>query len=317
MVEPPTSGYNSVPESDPSSDYFSKSAYNAKPSSLIDTYQTTQGKTLINSIFSSSAYNPKVIRPTSPPVKDIPTPKSSIPHIRFPDPPTSSPRPTSPRFATTPQTITPKSTKLSSRSRRHSRRLASARSNRKNHLKKFPSEKTQYHVHFSKLPIQPPSIKNSSKYYKFGSHLLFETNEHKRAALYLKKSADLGNYKAASLYGMMLNEGNGIEKDEQESAHYLKIAADAGDIEAIRVYAMKCRTGSGVEYSLKEAVRYYQMAADSGDIESAKQIVKILDNGCQFLLGKRESVNYYKMLADRGDADALNKYNSIISKLKM
>lgn len=114
----------------------------------------------------------------------------------------------------------------------------------------------------------PPSQNDAHKYYKFGVHLLFETNERKRASIYLKKSADLGNVKAALMYGTMLKDGDGVEKDEACAARYLKIAADAGIVDAMSIYAIMCKTGSGVEYSLNEAVRYFQAAADLGDEES-------------------------------------------------
>ena len=316
VAEKPTSRYYSVPESIPSNDYFSKSTCSAKPDLISDTCQTSQGKTLINSIFSSSAYNPKVIRPISSPAKDNSTPNPSISHVHLPDAPTTVSRPTSPRYTATPTTDMTKSGRLSSRRSKRAR-ITSARSNCQNALKKFPSEKIKNHVHFSAVSIQhPPSQNDANKYHKFGVHLLYDTNERKRASVYLKKSADLGNVKAALLYGTMLKDGDGVEKDDGQAAHYLKIAADAGIIDAMRNYALMCKTGSGVEYSMNEAVRYFQAAADLGDMESARQIVKILENGFPFLLGRRESAKYYKMLADKGDADALSKYNAIVAKFR-
>ena len=71
-------------------------------------------------------------------------------------------------------------------------------------------------------------------FYKNGSSAFY----NEKAKKYLKQSADLGYAKAQSLYGIMLQNGDGIEKNQELGLAYLEKAANQGDLIGICNYGI-------------------------------------------------------------------------------
>lgn len=301
--------------------YFSKSMRNTKLDSLID---FSQLKSSNNSIYNqSSSSNPKVIKPTSPPVKD-----SSNQKVLFIRPPDSN-RETNPRFLN--KEVNPKFTNP-----RFSRSASSARTNSKGRirpLKKFTSQKCEYRVTFSSFSkIVQRRKKNAQLYYKFGIRLLSETNGQKRAAHYIKISADEGNVMAMFRYATMLYDGynsginrspyqpfsmlrynrtnrlSGVKKDRKEAARYFKMAADLGDLRSMRKLRSMLYEGEGVEKDRKAAAALFKIDADQGIVEAICQYGSMLFLGDGVEKDRKEAARYFKMAIDKGDPVGMRNY---------
>lgn len=65
-------------------------------------------------------------------------------------------------------------------------------------------------------------------------------------------------------YAYMLQNGDGVPVDIDESVKYYKMAIDRGYINAMISYAIMLRDGIGISIDKEEAKKYFKMAIDKG-----------------------------------------------------
>lgn len=316
-------------ESTLSSSNFSKSARYMKPELILDQCQIHQGKSAINSIYSSSTYNPKVVKPLSLSSKDNSSPRSSPSHIRPPESPTEEKGEASPRFSVSLQSSPSISLTNNSKKPIYPPTPPSETFKRSPHHPTPPPTTTVLwnptngnHVHFTALALH---YTDSQKYYRFGLRLLKQTSDEKRAAFYLKKSADEGHVQAMTLYGKLLYDGYKtgirrigktrfrpiIKKNRKEAARYFKMAADHGDLQSMRKLRAMLYEGDGVEKDTETAILYYKADADKGDINSIIEYGKLLCSENGVGTNPKEGARYLKMAVDKGNPIGMRNYASL------
>ena len=75
----------------------------------------------------------------------------------------------------------------------------------------------------------------------------------------MKMAADRGNPYAMHLYGVMLYNGDCVNKNKKEAAFYFKKAAAVGSSESIYLYARMLSHGDGIEMNVEEANKYFSI----------------------------------------------------------
>ncbi|MDO4987630.1 MAG: tetratricopeptide repeat protein [Synergistes sp.] len=98
------------------------------------------------------------------------------------------------------------------------------------------------------------------------------TVDYDNAMLWLRKSAEMGNIRAASLLGEMYLRGTGTSQNYDVAVKYLKEAAERDDIIAVKNMAYCYSNGYGVGKSNEKAYAYMKKASQLGD-EEAQQYV--------------------------------------------
>ncbi|OHT07390.1 hypothetical protein TRFO_24404 [Tritrichomonas foetus] len=86
-------------------------------------------------------------------------------------------------------------------------------------------------------------------------------------AKYMKMAADSGNPEAQTKYGLMLEYGNGVTKDEKEALKYYKLSSDQGNPNGMYNYADMLEKGRGTDNyqpDYKAAANIYRLAAKKG-----------------------------------------------------
>jgi TPR repeat protein len=161
------------------------------------------------------------------------------------------------------------------------------------------------------------------------------------AASYFKQSADQGNLRGMSNYGVCLENGRGVDQDYVSAAHYYKMSADGGNPLGLWRYAVCLTTGQGVgigesgsdlylhkldevengdelnalgnalrygfDFPLDkvEAVRWYRKAAELGSVSAFVNLGLCYERGEGVSVDLAEAARMYKLAADRGNTDAM------------
>jgi TPR repeat protein len=84
-------------------------------------------------------------------------------------------------------------------------------------------------------------------------------------------SADEGDARDQYLYGLMLQQGNGILMNKPLAAYYYKLSADQGDARAQFKYGLLLSRGDGTLMNKSLAAQYFKHAADQGNKEAQRR----------------------------------------------
>lgn len=118
---------------------------------------------------------------------------------------------------------------------------------------------------------------------------LYDKKEYKEAFEVLKPLADKGDAKSQNLVGLMLSNGNGVSKNNQEAVKYFQLAAAQGLVSAQDNLGTAYEYGVGVVQSNSEALTWYEKAAKQGDPESQNKFDSL----------KRRMINLGQLEADQ------------------
>jgi Sel1 repeat len=94
-----------------------------------------------------------------------------------------------------------------------------------------------------------------------------------------RKAADHGEVAAQFRYGAFLHEGLGIARDDAEAAKWLRKAADADNAEAQSLLGTLYAFGQGVKVDEAAAVAWWTRAADAGQPDAGFNLAAALANG--------------------------------------
>lgn len=142
--------------------------------------------------------------------------------------------------------------------------------------------------------------------------------DHKKAAEYYKKAADLGNDDATYKYAKMCLLGDGIPYNKDEGLKYLKKSIDSGSTQSMVYYSSLLFSGrNGIDLDIQKASQYIKMAHDKGDtIDFFMGYITLdeLENGAQtdISAANAAAAKYLKKAADKGDPIAAFEYGEMI-----
>lgn len=136
--------------------------------------------------------------------------------------------------------------------------------------------------------------------------------DQEQTNLYLKKSADEGNFDAMFNYALHLYDGKGSDIDKKEASIYFKKAADNGLVDAMCNYAVMLLNGEGIEYNKEEGARYMKMAADKGFPLAMYFYAMLKENENQSPLDIKEAIKYYEKAIKKGSKEAMYRYGLLL-----
>lgn len=173
----------------------------------------------------------------------------------------------------------------------------------------------EYFVSFSNNVQKQAKEGNIDSTLLYG-YMLFQgcgiDKDKKESALLFKKAADYGKTTAMHNYGYMLQNGYGVPKDEKEAVKYYKMAADLGHPIAMNNYGLMLENGTGVAKDIEEAVKCYKKAADLGNLVSLSNYAFMLKNGTGITMNKEEAAKYFKIAADQGNHRGMFNYGQMM-----
>lgn len=144
-----------------------------------------------------------------------------------------------------------------------------------------------------------------SQYY-LGLHLSATpgANNINEAARYFKLAADQNYPQAQFQYALLLDNGDGMNRDYAEAAKYYKLAADQGISQAQICYGNMLESGEGTELNMAESARYYRMAARQGEVNAIIRYAYMLQEGIGVEKNKARAFKYYLKGAQLKNATA-------------
>lgn len=96
---------------------------------------------------------------------------------------------------------------------------------------------------------------------------------------YFKKAAELDNKIALYCYGVLLENGIGVEKNDEESLQYYLKSAEMGFPPAFSAVGSCYNSGSGTPLDEKKAIDWFLKGIKAGDIDSKVKIGQAYLNG--------------------------------------
>jgi TPR repeat protein len=147
-------------------------------------------------------------------------------------------------------------------------------------------------------------------WYNFG--VVTRQLDPKKSRMCFKIAAERGHVLAQTLYGVMLNQGEGGPKNDTEARKFFQLAANSGEKMSHYNYAIMLLCGYGGAQDLVEGERYMEMASKNESNPQAQYHYGILlcRKGTQE--SKEEALKYIKKAADKGNKLALET----LAKLK-
>ena len=115
----------------------------------------------------------------------------------------------------------------------------------------------------SALPIN--SMEDLDGIISIGNESL-KSGDYKKAYFYLREAARFGDAQSAFNTGLLLFNGNGVEKDEERAISFFMQAAEKGFTQAYNSLGVCFALGKGVPKDMSKAVSWYQKGADKGDM---------------------------------------------------
>lgn len=117
-------------------------------------------------------------------------------------------------------------------------------------------------------------------------------------------------------YAFMLENGDGVDEDMNESICYLKMAISKERPDAMLHYAMLNYEGKKIQQNYEEAARYFKMAANYNLPFAKYYYVVMLLHDFGVEADMKEACRYLKLAADEGIIKASKEIISLIWKIK-
>lgn len=195
-------------------------------------------------------------------------------------------------------------------------------------------------IFYYKKAIEKGNVKAMFEYGK----IMKKEGQNDEGNRYIKKSADEGYPKACYYYSIILDKGDGVAINKEESIRYLHEAAKKGNDESMYKYSLELSKnynfikdsvvylkklcdkghnksmyyygkmllkGDGIQKNIKEAIKYIKLSAISGNTDAMIYYGDILSTGDIVSVNKEEAIKYYKMAIEKGNEEAKNKLSSL------
>ena len=144
--------------------------------------------------------------------------------------------------------------------------------------------------------------------------ILLKKEDYEGAFKCFKKAADLNNSMALFNLGFMLENGFGVQIDNEEANKCFKKAIEIEGVKNAFILAEKLEKENGIYKNEEKSARFYKMAADEGNKEAMFKYAKMLEDGRGIPQNIEESMKYYKLLADDGHDEAAISYQRLCNK---
>jgi len=133
----------------------------------------------------------------------------------------------------------------------------------------------------------------------------YQQGDYQQAYQLFEPLAIRGDHGAEFYLALMCHNGQGVERDVDETLKWLRRSASGGEPAALtllgRFYAAG---GHGVEQSFSSARRYWGKAAKRGDVEAQVLLAQLYSSGEAGRPQLTKAVQWWKKAARQGHADS-------------
>ena len=151
------------------------------------------------------------------------------------------------------------------------------------------------------------NLENPEALFLYGKHLR-EDGQTEQAILYYKLSCDKGFPRGMNAYAVALENGWGVQKNEQEAAKLYRMAAKKECPEAMLNFAYMLEEGKGgLKQDLKKALKYYKMAYDFDDVDGLVNYAYMVEYGRGTKRKPQKAKRLYLKAIHRKSAQAMNR----------
>lgn len=156
-------------------------------------------------------------------------------------------------------------------------------------------------------------IEATSQEFDEASSLDREGKYQKAATLY-RVLAEKGDARAQARLAIMLENGQGVVKDETEALQWYRKAAEQGHIKAQAKLGHLLSFGAVLDEKRNhEAVQWYRKAAQQGDPEAQYNLGLHLATGLGVEKDEREAAQWMRKAAEQGNTEAQMSLGSMLS----
>ncbi|CAM0141404.1 hypothetical protein VKS41_003889 [Umbelopsis sp. WA50703] len=134
---------------------------------------------------------------------------------------------------------------------------------------------------------------------------LLQAGEHAQGLKWLEMAAQKDNARALLKLGIMYEEGNHVEQNNELAAMHYKAAADRNDPVAQYLLGLNYRLGDlGLQQSYPDAVTYLQKSADQGFASAQRVLGLMYGEGVGVTQDYQNAIEWFKKAAEHGDMRA-------------
>ena len=126
-----------------------------------------------------------------------------------------------------------------------------------------------------------------------------------RAAALWRARAENGDARAMNNYGLMLDQGRGVEMDAGMAAHWFAMAARAGNAAGMANYGRMLEQGRGLPQNPQEAAIWLDIAARQGQPEAQYNLGALYEYGQGVPKDEKAAAGWYSRAAAQAQPDAL------------
>jgi TPR repeat protein len=133
-----------------------------------------------------------------------------------------------------------------------------------------------------------------------------QTQSHAQAAVWYRRAAEQGDFRAENNLGNLYVAGQGVTQDYAQAMAWFRKAADQGIAVAQANIAALYENGQGVTQDYAEALAWYRKAADQGNALAQSKIGLFYFYGQGVAQDYPQALAWFRKAADRGDAGSQN-----------
>ena len=149
---------------------------------------------------------------------------------------------------------------------------------------------------------------DAMKMYQLGEKY-FAAKDYKKAVIYFKKAADLGNAKGQKALGDMYQNGWKEKLNYKETPDWYrkaaiswyKKAAKQGDVDAQTILGSIYKRGWGVRQDFKKAINWYKKAAKAGHEFAQYNLGYLYQNGLGVKQNFKQALKWYQKSMRQGN----------------
>jgi TPR repeat protein len=138
-----------------------------------------------------------------------------------------------------------------------------------------------------------------------------QAQDYAQAAVWYRKAADQGDFRAENNLGALYADGQGVMRDYAQALSWYRKAADQGSPVAQNNLGNLYDAGQGVTQDYGQALAWYRKAADQGNSVAQTNIGAMYENGQGVTQDYAQAMAWYRKAADQGLADAQNNVGDL------
>jgi len=175
----------------------------------------------------------------------------------------------------------------------------------------------EYQNYLAKFPTGSHTSEAGQKVEDFVKELLRKGKEAQdvgnwdTAIASFRKAAEAGSPTAMSNFGVMYQNGLGVQRDYTEALKWYRRAVAAGDVRGMAYLGSMYGNGFGVQRDYTEALKWYRRAVAAGDVRGMAYLGSMYGNGFGVQRDYTEALKWWRKAADAGDPRGMSSLGAM------